>query len=93
MIRKLEPSEYEDYICAEIGRVLLRLRESYGLRVDEAELDIKAVSVEIRLDGHLPRGAVTLLKEEFDNLPGLRLGDGWIACVEHYCSVEIAEHN
>ena len=91
MIKRLKPGEYHDYFCAEVDRVLLRLRECYGLQVADAHLDIKAVSVEIRLDGPLPEGAGARLKEECSDLLGLRFGDDWIACAEHYCAVETAQ--
>ena len=93
MIKKLKPSEYQDHLCDEIVLVLLRLKESYSVHVAEVYLDIKAVSVEIYVDGHLPEDALSRLKQECRDIPALRFNERWVACTEHYCSVESAKRD
>lgn len=83
MIRRLDRTEWGEFICDEMQAVLSLLEKEHGIRVTQVILDIKGVYVDVYVDR--PLNEIGLSPNA---LAGVRVGDDSISCPEHFCSIQ-----
>ena len=87
MSKRLNKTEWADYICDDLLPILTLLQQKYALQVDEVIHDLKAVNTDVYLKAQIPDHAFAQLKTEFGINENLTFGAGWIACKRDYCSI------
>ena len=87
MSRTLNEREWPDYLCDDIRPILMLLLQEHGARMHSVVHDLKAVSTNVYLEEKIPAQAMGLLAAQCLSNPNLRLGDGWVACLQDYCYI------
>jgi len=68
--------------------VPLWLGERHGVHIAEVVFDMKGAYTYVYVDGPLTKELAEEAAREFSSNAGLRFGEGWFGCAQHYSSVE-----
>ena len=88
MFKRIDQSEWQDYICDDLTPIIKFLKERYGIQVMKVGLEnVKAPDTVIYLDRDIPVEVIEAIKEEFSSNINLLFADKGVLCKEHYCEM------
>ena len=65
------------------------LESQWGVKVLRVGLEnVKAPETVIKIEGGMQRSFVEQLKSEFSSNDNLNISESWVACREHFCTIE-----
>lgn len=89
MFKRIDQSEWDDYICEDLQAVLVLLTADCGVKIRAVGLEnVKAPETVIKLEGGMQGSFVEILTKEFSLNANLNISENWVACREHFCMIE-----
>jgi hypothetical protein len=91
MIRNLERSEWQEYICDDLQPVLRWLNEQHSIHITEIVFDMKGIYTYIFIDSPLTKELAEEAGKEFSANARLRIEEGWFGCTRDFSSIEASK--